>query len=130
MTDHFGVTETVTMLYYEDLEAPRHFYGEVLGLAIRYEMEWVTLLQWTVGSLVGLVRGGENAFHPVRPDNSVMLSIVCRDVDAWYRKVRTCDRIRFEKDIHDSPTTPIRAFLIRDPGNYAIEFFQWREEPV
>jgi hypothetical protein len=56
-----------------------------------------------------------------------MLSLVTEDVDAWYERVTTHDDIAILKDIGDGG--PIRSFLLKDPGGYTVEFFEWLAEP-
>jgi hypothetical protein len=120
-----ALTESYVMLYYKDLTAPRAFYGGLLGLEKTYGDDWVSLYRLTPASFVGIVREGENAFHRVQPQNAVMLSIVTGDVDGWYQRLKRAGGVTFLKEIHDQDNVPIRAFLIRDPGGYSVEFFQW-----
>jgi hypothetical protein len=54
-----------------------------------------------------------------------MVSIVSKDVDAWYDVIKNSGDVKVLKDIYDNPSVPIRAFLVADPGGYTIEFFQW-----
>ena len=121
------VSEQYTMFYYKDLAAPRHFYGEILGLQPTYEDEWVTLYRVVPGALVGVVREGGTAQHPARPENSVMLSIVTSDIDAWNRRLKSFPGVHFIKELYDHDSAPIRALLVTDPGGYTVEMFQWLE---
>ena len=54
-----------------------------------------------------------------------MVSIVSKNVDEWYGAILNAKNIKIEKEIYDNQSAPIRAFLIRDPGGYTVEFFQW-----
>jgi hypothetical protein len=121
------VRDQVTFLYYTDLAAPRRFYGAILGLPHYYETPWVTLYRSSPGATIGIVK---RAQEPVQADakrDAVMLSIVTGDVNSWYQRLKRGGQVRFEKDLYDHPDVPIRAFLIRDPAGYSVEFFQWRK---
>jgi len=123
-----AVLEQHTMLYYEDLSAARGFYGRVLGLESTFENEWVTLYRATGESYIGVVGANETAFHEPKADNAVMVSLVVEDVDSAYTSVSSAPGIEVVKSVHNHPKVPIRAFLVRDPGGYTIEFFQWLQE--
>jgi len=125
MPTHPSIEETIIMLYYRDLGPASAFYGDALGLEPVYQSASATLFRLTPTALVGIVREGEQAYHPVREENAVMLSIVTADVDAWYARLRDRDDIEILKPVANSPDNPIRAFLVADPGGYTVEFFSW-----
>ena len=119
------ITEQYTMFYYKDIDAARQFYGGILGLKPTYDDEWVTLYQVLPGALLGVVREGGTAFHPARGENSVMLSLVTDDVNQWHARMQEHPDIPLVKAPYDHDKVPIRAMLVRDPGGYTVEFFQW-----
>lgn len=115
------------MLYYADFEAAKHFYGEILGLEPALHEQWVNIYRCTPQCSIGVLRAGaKGVYHPPQERNSVMVSIVTTDIEAWYQRLRNAGGVKFLKDIHDSTTIPIRVFLVEDPGGYTLEFFQWR----
>jgi predicted enzyme related to lactoylglutathione lyase len=120
-----AVEGSVVMLYYRDIDRVAPFYEEVLGLPLTYAGENARLYRLHGGAEVGLVQEGPLSFHRVQPESAVMLSVVTDDVDAWYRRVRDAEGIEILKTPYDSDSNPIRAFLLRDPGGYTVEFFQW-----
>jgi catechol 2,3-dioxygenase-like lactoylglutathione lyase family enzyme len=122
---HPSIKENTIMLYYKDLAAVTQFYETTLGLSKTFDEEWVKIYQLTPSSSVGLVREGETSFHRAQAENAVMLSIISDDVDAWYQRLKQVDGIEFLLEIHNSENVPIRSFLVKDPGGYSIEFFQW-----
>ena len=120
-----GITEQYTMLYYNDMEAPRKFYGGLLGLTSIMEDEWLSLYRLTPASYIGVIKAGEDSWHRVQEKNAVMISIVTDDVDGWYERIRQDSSVTILKAIYDNESVPIRAFLVQDPGGYTVEFFQW-----
>ena len=123
-----SIDETVIMLYYRDLGPAAAFYGDALGLEAVYESASAQLFRLTPTTVVGIGREGEQAYHPVREENAVMLSIVTADVDAWFERLRERGDIEILKPVANSPDNPIRAFLVADPGGYTVEFFSWLDE--
>jgi hypothetical protein len=123
-----GVQDQVTFLYYADLEAPRRFYGRVLGLSPYYETPWVTLYRSAPHATVGIVKRPGDQMTPDAKGDAVMLSIVTDDVASWYQRLKRGGEVAFEREIYDHPQVPIRAFLMRDPAGYSIEVFEWRKQ--
>jgi hypothetical protein len=119
------ISGQVTFLYYEDLAAPRKFYGQTLGLVPYMENDWVTLFYATPGATIGLVKASNSGTSASTKRSVVMVSLVTDDVAAWYRKLRCDASLRIVKHLYDHPGVPIRAFEIEDPAGYPVEFFQW-----
>jgi hypothetical protein len=121
------LSSTVTMFYYKDNGPAAHFYGDVLGLEEELDWDWIKFYKTGPASSVGLVTEGDGGWHKVQDRNSVMLSLVTADVDAWYEHVSQHDDLKILKDIGDGG--PIRSFLLEDPGGYTVEFFEWLKSP-
>jgi predicted enzyme related to lactoylglutathione lyase len=120
-----GINEQYTMLYYKDMEAPRKFYGGLLGLTSTMDDEWLSLYQVTPSSFIGVIKEAEESWHKVQATNAVMISIVTDDVDAWYERVLADGGVKIVLEIYDNESVPIRAFMMEDPGGYTVEDFQW-----
>lgn len=122
-----NIDEQITMLYYsaDDWDKAVHFYGNDLQLEITYDDEWVKIYRLNNGAFIGVVKDSDGGFHKPNKDSAVMVSIVSKAVDDWYGAILNAKNIKIEKEIYDNQTAPIRAFLIRDPGGYTVEFFQW-----
>lgn len=121
------IDEQITMLYYsaDDFEKAVKFYGNDLQLEASYDDVWVKIYKLNAGAFIGVVKDSEGGFHKPNKDSSVMVSIVSKNVDDWYGAILNAKNIMVEKEIYDNQSAPIRAFLIRDPGGYTVEFFQW-----
>ncbi len=117
--------EHYTMLYFTELGPADRFYGEVLGLERSYEDDWVHLYKATADSYIGAVKEGPGAFHKVQTENAVMVSLVTSDVNAVYAGIQEHQDVEIITPLHDSDSAPIRAFILRDPGGYTVEVFQW-----
>ena len=117
------VSSSVTMFYYKDIGPAASFYGDVLELENTLDWDWVKFYSTGPASSVGLVTEGPGGWHKVQAQNSVMLSLVTDDVDAWYEKLSGKSGATVLKEL--STSGPVRSFLLEDPGGYTVEFFQW-----
>ncbi len=117
------IDSQVTFLYYADLDAAASFYGDVLQLEQTFDQGWVKIFAITPTASVGIVDESRGA-HRASDDNAVMLSLVTADVDAWHARLIAAG-VEILGDPADSASVPVRAFLVRDPGGYTVEFFQW-----
>ena len=122
-----SLSSSVTMLYYKDIGPAARFYGDILGLELELDWDWIRFYKTGPASSVGLVTEGDGAWHEVREQNAVMLSLVTEDVDAWYQRIAGRADVIVLKDIGDGG--PIRSFLLEDPGGYTVEFFEWLIQP-
>lgn len=122
-----SVHDQVTFLYYTDLAAPRRFYGTVLGLTHYYETPWVTLYRTAPGATLGIVKAPDDQVSADAKRDAAMVSLVTSDVESWYRRLQGNAEVKIQKPIYEHPAVPIRAFLIRDPAGYSVEFFEWRK---
>ena len=120
-----GVIDSYVMFYYENLDAPRQFYSELLGFTATMEDDWLSLYKINAASYLGIIQEGGTAYHSAKPENSVMLSLTVADIDAWYDRIRANGSVTVLKEIYDHSKAPIRAFLIEDPGGYTVEIFAW-----
>lgn len=123
------ISGQVTFLYYDDLAAPRKFYGRTLGLVSYMENDWVTLLHTASGATIGLVKAPNSGTSAATKRSVVMVSLVTDDVAAWYQKLTRAASVRIVKPLYDHPCVPIRAFELEDPAGYPVEFFQWLDPP-
>ena len=126
-----SVDATITFFYYESIDDQVAFYEGLLGLSPSMVEDWVRIYSVTNTSSVGLVLGGRG-FHPVSDAKPAMLSIVTRDVDAWYERmvgagVPVRSPLRPPGTAGKPDDAPVRGFVVEDPGGYTIEFFTWQK---
>ena len=122
-----NIDEQITMLYYnaEDWQKAVHFYGTDLQMEATFDDDWVKIYKLNGGAFIGVVKESDGGFHKPNKDSAVMVSIVSKGVDDWYGAILNAKNVKIEKEIETMEGVPIRAFLIRDPGGYTVEFFEW-----
>ncbi|MFQ5742292.1 MAG: VOC family protein [Acidobacteriota bacterium] len=119
-----SIDSQVVFLYYRDINAAADFYGRTLGLEQTFDRGWVKIYETSASSYVGLVDEARG-MHQVAESKPVMLSIVTTEVDAWHRYLEA-EGVPISSGLNDSADAPIRSFVVKDPGGYTVEFFQWR----
>lgn len=113
----------VTFLYFNDIDAAAHFYGETLGLAKTFDLGWVKIFALSPTSSVGLVDGKSGAHRPA-PEKPVMLSLVVDDADRWYAYLKGRG-VQIKEPPSDGTRVRVRAFGFIDPEGHTLEVFQW-----
>lgn len=128
------ISEHIVMLYYKELKEARNFYGNILGLRITMENDWVVLFQVTPQSFIGIVKedstdkDGDGGFHKAQETNAVMVSLATTEISKWSEHLKQFDDVHIIKDLYDSTNLPMKAILFTDPGGYSVEFYQWTEK--
>ena len=121
------INSSVTFLYYKDLGPAEDFYGRVLGFEKDFDGGWVKIFRVADGGRVGIVDETKGYLNTAG-EKPVMFSIDTPDIDAWYRKVLEKGENFVLKPLKVEAEGFVRAFLLRDPGGYHVEFFQWVEK--
>jgi len=68
-------------------------------LDIRPDTSAPSYLGLIVITQIGLIQESKGRFHKAQPDNTVMLSIVTEEVDAWYTRFKADKRTTFIKHL-------------------------------
>ena len=111
-----GLDQQVTFLYTRDLAATAVFYERVLGLPLVLDQGNCRIYGVGAAAFVGFC---ERADAPERP-TGVILTLVTREVDAWYDFLRR-QGVSFEKPPALNPTYNIYHCFLRDPNGYLLE---------
>ncbi len=121
------VNSSVTFLYYKDLAAAENFYGQVLGFEKDFDGDWVKIFRAADSGRVGIV-DEKKGYLNTAENKPVMFSIDTPDVEAWYSRVLEKGENYIHKPLKPEADGFVRAFLLKDPGGYHVEFFQWLEK--
>ena len=112
-------TAAITFFYYDNLNAATEFYEDTLNLELIDDQDWARIYRIHGDAYLGIV-GGERGFCRTQERNAVLLTLVVRDVEAWYAKL--VDRgVRILREIETYEDIQVRCFFAQDPGGYAIE---------
>ena len=112
-------TAAITFFYYDNLKAATEFYENILNLELIDDQGWARIYRIHGDAYLGIVEG-ERGFCRAQERNAVLLTLVVRDVEAWY--ARLVDRgIRILREIETHEDIQVRCFFVQDPGDYPIE---------
>lgn len=115
----FRAQSQITFLYYDDLDSPAAFYGDILGLELVINQDMARIYRAAGQAFIGIVDAAKG-YHPARKENSVVISLTVEDVNAWYETLAAVGiKILTEPKIHER--APVRSFFLEDPGGYTLE---------
>ena len=114
------IQSQITFLYYDDLDLAAAFYGELLGLELILDHDMGGIYRAAGHAFIGIVDGAKG-YHPVRNENSVVISLTVDEVDSWHERLAAAGvKILIEPQEHE--IAPVRSFFFEDPGGYTLEF--------
>lgn len=114
------IASQITFLYYKDLEPPRAFYEDVLGLPLVEDQGWARIYRTSPTSFVGLVDETRGSLK-VKEDSAVMITFVVDDVPGWYEHLQA-HGVKIRRPYGRSEEIQIEYFFAEDPGGYVLEF--------
>lgn len=115
-----GIASQITFLYYEDLNAARHFYADTLGLAQVEDQGWAKIFRINDRAFLGIVDETKGSLQ-AQETNAVMITLVVEDVAGWHAYLQEAGaKIRTEPKV--SREIQIEYFFAEDPGGYVLEF--------
>lgn len=116
-----GLTGQISWVYSDDLDTAARFYADVLGLECRRDEGDARIYATAGDAFIGVCRAF--ADRVVEPRGG-MISLVCDDVDGWYRRLRERGA-EIDTAPHRLDAFGIYTFFARDPNGYVIEFQQF-----
>ncbi len=112
-----STTDAITFLPTNDLQATKEFYLERLGLPLVADQGVCLIFKVTDAAYFGFCSHLQTITKP----DSVILTIVADDPDAWHRH---CQHAGIETDSPPklNKNYGIYHFFARDPNGYRVEF--------
>ena len=122
-----GIQANMIFFYYKDLEKAKDFYGKILGFrpvldygfAKAYQISHTTFL-----CLVDETKG----MHKTSEPKTVTLSFITRDVDAWYKYLKS-QGVKMHSPLKGPSNRPYRGFVAYDCEGYFLEFETFQDHP-
>ena len=111
------IGQLITWVYTRDLPRSVHFYRDILGLPCIRDEGVARIFALRVGASIGVCEAfGDRSVDPA----GSMITLVCDDVDGWYRKLVDAGAETMGAP-HVLEKFNIYTFFIRDPDGYRIE---------
>jgi predicted enzyme related to lactoylglutathione lyase len=117
MKQHLGIDQQITWVYTHNLERSIRFYGNSLGLKCIRDEGSARIFETTENSMIGVCETFDD--RVVEPRGS-MITLVCDDVDGWYRKLVSAGAKTLGEP-HVLNQFNIYTFFTEDPDGYQIE---------
>jgi len=121
MASHPPITQTITWVYTQDLEATCGFYAGLLGLELVRDEGAARIYRTSGDGAIGVCEAMDG--RVVEPRGG-MITLVTDDVDGWYQHLSDAGAVT-EGPPERNDQFGIYAFLAQDPNGYLIEFQQF-----
>jgi len=118
-----SITGAITFLPTNNLEATKEFYSERLGLKLVVDQGVCLIFKVTDAAFFGFC----NHIQPLPNPDSVILTIVTDDPDAWHRHCQNAG-IETDGEPRMNERYGICHFFAKDPNGYRVEFQRFADE--
>ena len=125
MTD-YGTTASNVFFYYEDVEAAKTFYNEVMGFRVVADYGAAKIMQVAPKSFITLV-DHESGMHSADEPKTTAIAIVTDQLDEWWDYIQTQDVEMRTKEYDPEPGRAHHGFVAVDPEGYFLEFERFNE---
>jgi mutator protein MutT len=115
--------QLVTFLPTRSLAATHAFYADTLGLPLALDQGACRIYQVAPDGYIGFC---ESATAPERPGDTVTVTLVTDEVDAWAARLRSRGVV-FEKEPQANPRFSIYHCFLRDPSGYLVEIQRFED---
>ncbi len=120
----YDLEGTLTLFYYDDLEKAFNFYNHNIGFDFVADFGYVKIFKIIEGALLGLV-DGQLGSHRTSPTKPVRLVVMVKDIEAWFKKIKTGGVETFEDEPFTGKKMKLKGFTFEDPEGYTIELVQY-----
>lgn len=114
------IDANLLFLYYDDLEAAKEFYSEIIGLEQVLDYGFAAVYRISQTSYVGLVNGTEG-MHTTDKPKTVTLSFITQEIDDWYHYLVE-QGVEMRGEVKNATRHDTRGFVAYDPEGYFLEF--------
>ncbi len=120
----YDLEGTLTLFYYDDLKKAFNFYNHIIGFDFVADFGYVKIFKIIEGALLGLV-DGQLGSHRTSPTKPVRLVVMVKDIEAWFKKIKTGGVETFEDEPFTGKKMKLKGFTFEDPEGYTIELAQY-----
>ena len=111
----------IVFLATRDLQMTAAFYEKTLGLTLALDQGKCRIYQVAEEAFLGFCAKDE-----VTARDGLIVTLVTRDVDEWYEKLRNLG-VQFEKEPAYNPEYKIYHCILRDPNGYLVEIQRFED---
>lgn len=116
MTNLSPIEHQITFFYTSNLAETAHFYEKILGLPLVLDQGSCRIYRTSSNAAIGFCQKSS----VVLVTESVILTLITQDVDAWYQHL-IHQEVLFDAPPHENSDYRIYHCFLRDPNGYRIE---------
>ena len=114
---HFS--SQITFLYFDNLEAPKEFFEETLGLDTIDDQGFAKIYRIAGGAFIGIVDAAQG-YCQAPTEQNTLVTLIADDVHQWYEHLIS-QGVHIENPPQVNPKANVECFFFTGPGGYAFE---------
>ena len=118
------LTSNITFLYFNDLEAAKPFFEEVLGLEKAYDPGWAAVYRLRDKAFLGAVDNHSGSIQVTSTD-SVLISLTVDNIEEVHKSLKGSRGVEGLSEIKQVKELALKSFFFTGPEGYHFEVEQF-----
>ena len=118
------LTSNITFLYFNDLEAAKPFFEEVLGLEKAYDPGWAAVYRLRDKAFLGAVDNHRGSIQVTSTD-SVLISLTVDNIEEVHESLKGSRGVEGLSEIKQVKDLALKSFFFTGPEGYHFEVEQF-----
>ena len=118
------LTSNITFLYFNDLEAAKPFFEEVLGLEKAYDPGWAAVYRLRDKAFLGAVDNHSGSILVTSTD-SVLISLTVDNIEEVHESLKGSRGVEGLSEIKQVKDLALKSFFFTGPEGYHFEVEQF-----
>jgi len=118
------LTSNITFLYFNDLEAAKLFFEEVLGLEKAYDPGWAAVYRLRDKAFLGAVDNHSGSIQVTSTD-SVLISLTVDNIEEVHESLKGSRGVEGLSEIKQVKDLALKSFFFTGPEGYHFEVEQF-----
>ena len=118
------LTSNITFLYFNDLEAAKPFFEEVLGLEKAYDPGWAAVYRLRDKAFLGAVDNHSGSIQVTSTD-SVLISLTVDNIEEVHESLKGSRGVEGLSEIKQVKDLALKSFFFTGPDGYHFEVEQF-----
>lgn len=118
------LTSNITFLYFNDLEAAKPFFEEVLGLEKAYDPGWAAVYRLRDNAFLGAVDNHSGSIQVTSTD-SVLISLTVDNIEEVHESLKGSRGVEGLSEIKQVKDLALKSFFFTGPEGYHFEVEQF-----
>ena len=118
------LTSNITFLYFNDLEAAKPFFEEVLGLEKAYDPGWAAVYRLRDKAFLGAVDNHSGSIQVTSTD-SVLISLTVDNIEEVHESLKGSRGVEGLSEVKQVKGLALKSFFFTGPEGYHFEVEQF-----